>query len=284
MLTAFKRTALSWEIRRLMRPLRDTRERSLERRFYENVIAKDAEGCIIDVGANNGGKTELFRNLASRVVAIEPDPASAQLLRTRFMWRSGVVVRQCAVAEKPGTIPFYQFEAGSAFNTADCSWAGSMMDGSNHMQLRLPCPKEISVPACTIAEIEAEFRPIKYLKIDAEGFEEKIISTFHYPPLLVSMEFNFPQMREALDACIRHLESIGDYCFNAAITEPPLKFEHERWLLGNQIVELIELAGWHYMELFARLTAPASCRAAGQEILGSLPPSGTRQASCRTGA
>ena len=92
-----------------------------------------------------------------------------------FMWRSGVVVRQCAVAEKPGTIPFYQFEAGSAFNTADCSWAGSMMDGSNHMQLRLPCPKEISVPACTIAGIKAEFRPIKYLKIDAEGFEEKII-------------------------------------------------------------------------------------------------------------
>ena len=76
-----------------------------------------------------------------------------------------------------------------------------MMDGSNHMRLRLPQPKEIRVPAHTIAEIEAEFRPIKYLKVDAEGHEEKVISTLRTPIPLISLEFNFPQMYDALARC-----------------------------------------------------------------------------------
>jgi FkbM family methyltransferase len=84
-----------------------------------------------------------------------------------------VVVRQCAIADKSGVIPFYQFGAGSAYNTADPEWASSMMDGSNHMHMKLAPPNEIYVQAQTLAEIEAEFRPIKYLKIDAEGFEKK---------------------------------------------------------------------------------------------------------------
>jgi FkbM family methyltransferase len=255
MLTACKQCALAWEIRRLLGPLRDTPQRSLERRFYDQVIDKDAEGCIVDVGANNGGKTELFRHLASRVVAIEPDPASAQLLRKRFRWRTSIVVRQCAIAAKSGMIPFYQFEAGSPFNTADLSWAGSMIDGSNHMHLRLSQPKEIRVPAFTLAEVEAEFHPVKYLKIDAEGFEEKIISTLCRAPPLLSMEFNFPQMRNALTGCLDHLAKIGNYRFNAAITEPPVKFEYNRWLAADEIIASIDTAGWGYTELFARRTS-----------------------------
>jgi FkbM family methyltransferase len=255
MLTALKKTAVSWEIRRV---LRDTRERALERRFYEHLIAKGEEGCIIDVGANNGSKTEIFRNLASPVVAIEPDPASAHLLRTRFRWRPGVIVRQCAIADKSDTIRFYQFAAGSAYNTADPEWAGSMVDGSNHMHLRLPQPNEILVPARTIAEVEGEFRPVKYLKIDAEGFEEKVISTLGYPVPLISMEFNFPQMHDALLACVSHIETIGDYRFNVAITEPPFKLEYDQWLSSGEIIASIRLAGWQYIELFARLKVAGS--------------------------
>ena len=117
-----------------------------------------------------------------------------------------------------------------------------MMDGSNHMHLKLSQPTEISVPATTLAEMEAEFRPVKYVKIDAEGFEEKVISTLTRPIPLISMEFNFPQMFEALVACIRHLEAFGDYRFNAAISEPPAKFEFDEWSTGQEIVALIQLS------------------------------------------
>jgi FkbM family methyltransferase len=248
-----KRTTLSWELRRAIWLFRETHQRALERQFYRNLIPKDDLGCIVDVGANGGSKTEIFRALASRVVAVEPDPSSAQLLRNRFRLRPGIVVQESAIAERSGMIPFYVFEPGSAFNTADQGWVSSMMDGSNHMHLRLPQPKRIDVKAKTLDELMSEFYPVKYVKIDVEGFEAKVLSTLRHPVLLISMEFNFPQRRDALRACISRLDGIGNYGFNAAITEPPLKLEYNRWLSGNEIVDSIARQKWQYTELYARI-------------------------------
>jgi hypothetical protein len=128
-----------------------------------------------------------------------------------------------------------------------------MTDGSNHMRLRLPQPKEMCVPARTIAEIEAEFGPIKYLKVDAEGHEEKALSTLNRSVPLISLEFNFPQMYGALAGCVRRIETLGTYRFNAVISEPPVKFEFtRRWLSGMEIIAAITSLGWRYSELFAR--------------------------------
>ena len=115
---------------------------------------------------------------------------------------------------------FYSFGAGSAFNTASADWAACMIDGTNHMHLRLPDPVSINVEAETLAKIETKFRPVKYLKIDAEGFEEKVLSTLNVPIPLISMEFNFPQMWDAMLACIQRLVKI-DARYECEITEPP---------------------------------------------------------------
>src|SRR5262249_35472880 len=162
----------------------NSKEQIAERQFYTSIIP-GGPGSIVDVGANTGSKTEIFRHFAERVVAIEPDPASAETLQRRFKWRGGVTVRECAITSASGTILFYQFAPGSAFNTAETGEVRSMMDGSNHMGLKLPQPKGMCVPAHTIAEIEAEFWPIKYLKVDAEGHEEKVISTLSRPVPLI---------------------------------------------------------------------------------------------------
>ncbi|MGA7323781.1 MAG: FkbM family methyltransferase [Rhodomicrobium sp.] len=252
MLTALKQTAASWEIRRVLQPFRDTQQSILERHFYRRLIG-DSAGAIIDVGANRGSKTEIFRRLSERVVAIEPDPTSAHILRTRFCWRPEVIILQCAITEKSGAVPFYQFGPGSAFNTSDHDWAGSMMDGSNHMHLVLPKPKEIIVQARTISDVEAAYRPVKYLKIDAEGHEQQVLSTLRYPVPLISLEFNFPQMQGALLACVDQLETIASYRFNAAITEPPQKLEFDQWLRGDEIIAAIQSAHWRYAELFAQI-------------------------------
>ena len=253
MLQAFKQTPLAWELRRLRCLLAgEPSERAAERRFYTSIIPRDAHGCIVDVGANNGNKTELFRQLTTRVIAIEPDPNSAETLRRRFKWRFNVVVRECAITDHADIVPFYQFAPGSAFNTADRTWADAMMDGSNHMNLTLPKPLEIQVAACTIAEIETEYWPVKYLKVDAEGHEERVLSTLRQQVPLISLEFNFPQMYGALSMCVEHLCSIGNYRFNVAITEPPIRLELS-WLPAAEIIEAITARQWGYAELYARL-------------------------------
>jgi hypothetical protein len=68
------------------------------------------------------------------------------------------------------------------------------------------------------------------------------------------MEFNFLQMWDAMLTCIRHLVRVDTrYLFNAAITEPPVKFEFERSVPDKEIVAAIRAAGWRYVELYARV-------------------------------
>lgn len=257
MLRELKLSAPAWELRRALRPFREGEEGVAERSFYHRLIPAGRTGCIIDVGANAGGKTEIFRRLAARVVAIEPDPESARLLRGRFRFRPAVTVRQCAIAATAGNISFFQFEPGSAYNTANAGWAQSMMDGSNHMGARLAPPKRIEVPATTLGAIAEEFGPAKYIKVDAEGFEQEVISTLRSRCPLISLEFNLPQMQAPLIACIQHLESLGDYVFNAAITEPPRDFAIDRWVTGRELLNHVASRGWLYLELYARAVSAA---------------------------
>jgi hypothetical protein len=86
--------------------------------------------------------------------------------------------------------------------------------------LRLPEPVSIDVKAETLANIETEFRPVKYLKIDAEGFEDKVLSTLNVRVPVVSMEFNFPQMWDAMLACIERLEKIEGDPFSGRMAQP----------------------------------------------------------------
>jgi FkbM family methyltransferase len=256
MLSVLKNSTAAWQLRRtsVWKRYRQNSDRCAEIRFYEGLISASEPGCIIDVGANIGSKTEIFLNLASRVIAIEPDPVSAQTLRKRFRWKP-VDVREAAISSEAGRITFYTFGAGSSFNTASADWAACMIDGTNHMHVRLPDPVSINVEAETLANIETKFRPVKYLKIDAEGFEDKVLSTLNVPIPLISMEFNFPQMWDAMLACIQRLVKIdARYRFNAAITEPPIKFEFDTWVTGEDIVSVIRSAGWQYAELYARVT------------------------------
>jgi FkbM family methyltransferase len=257
MLSALKNSAIAWQVRRtsLWTWYRRSAAQAAEIGFYERLLSASTPGCIVDVGANTGGKTEIFLNLASHVVAVEPDPVSADTLRKRFRWKA-VKVRESAISSESGRIIFYRFAAGSAFNTVSVEWVQSMIDGSNHMRQRLPQPTSLEVRAETIADLEAECRPVKYLKIDTEGFEDKVLSTLTVPIPLISMEFNFPQMWDAMLACVRTLRNIdGGYLFNVAITEPPITFASDTWLGGDEIVSAIQSRGWMYVELYARLTS-----------------------------
>jgi FkbM family methyltransferase len=255
MLTALKNSAVAWQLRRtsLWKRYRQSADRCAEIKFYEGIISAFETGCIIDVGANIGSKTEIFLSLAPRVIAIEPDPVSARILRKRFYWKP-VEVREVAISNEVGRIKLYSFGDGSAFNTISSDWAACMIDGTNHMRIRLPKPALIDVEVETLATIGSIYRPVKYLKIDAEGLEDKVLSTLNFQIPLISMEFNLPQMWDAMLTCIQYLLNIdARYRFNAAITEPPIKFEIDRWITGEEIVSAVRFAGWRYAELYARV-------------------------------
>lgn len=261
-LATLKNSAPAWQLRRtaVWKHYRQHPSRPAEIKFYGRLTDASEPGCIIDVGANHGSKTEIFVDLASRVIAIEPDPSAAMTLRKRFRWNA-VEVIQAAISSEVGVAVFHRFEAGSPYNTLSDNWATAMVDGSNHQGLQLPKPALIDVKTETLADIVARFSPIKYIKIDAEGFEDKVLSTLKIPVPLISMEFNLPQMRETMLICVRHLERTdARYLFNFALSEPPIALELDEWLSGDDAISRIRSTGRKYVELYARLStkdAPA---------------------------
>ena len=250
----FRNSALAWELRRtpLWRRYRQPPAATQEFSFYSRLIDRHAPGCILDVGASHGGKAEIFRRLAQRVIAIEPDPTAAKTLRHRFRWRN-VEVCEFAVAGSEAIIPFYSFEEGSASNTASPEWVDCITHADkNPWRIALNQPRTTSVKAKPLSYFLKQFWPVKYLKVDAEGFEEQVFSTFDRPAPLISIEFVFPHGRPGLATCLSKLDALGDYEFNVAISEPPLELELNRWQRTDEITRSIEKNGWLYIELYAR--------------------------------
>jgi FkbM family methyltransferase len=257
----FGDTPIGWELRRsavwraYCRIFRDLEAQDAYERFYKSLLGS-ADGLgILDIGANIGGKTEIFRPLADWIVAVEPDPELARSLRKRFHFRKGVKVEECAVSDRPGTVQLYKYEGHESFNTLSVLSVERLSSSQNNsMGYALPTPHKIDVQSRTLSNLCSMYGPIKYIKIDAEGLEYEIISTLDKKIPLISLEFNLPHFERSLTETVEKIRTISsDYRFNVAITEPPTKFEFDEWLTGEQALAEIKRRGWLYVELYARL-------------------------------
>src|SRR5262245_21821949 len=73
----------AWRRRRAIRSLRGwTRRDDSAVDFYSQVL-KPGELCF-DIGANVGNRLKVFRKIGARVVAVEPQPACASVLRAVY--------------------------------------------------------------------------------------------------------------------------------------------------------------------------------------------------------
>src|ERR1700680_798863 len=75
------------------------RQRRL-RRLYGNFVG--AGDLVFDVGAHAGNRARGFASLGCRVVALEPQPDFARLLRAVFGRSRRVVVGEASVSDAPG--------------------------------------------------------------------------------------------------------------------------------------------------------------------------------------
>lgn len=258
---SFRDSRIGWELRRNLawrtycRVFRDRKAEDSYERFYRSVIGSGRGLGILDIGANIGGKTEIFRLLADWVVAVEPDPELAQILRRRFYFRKNVKVEECAVSDRPGTVQLHKYEGNESFNTLSVEAVERMSAPENNSRgFALPKPRPVDVQCRTLSDLCRLHGPIKYIKIDAEGLEYEIISTLNQEIPLISLEFNLPHFEKALRQTLEKLRTISSrYRFNVAITEPPLKFEFDEWLAGEDLLAEIKRRGWFYVELYARL-------------------------------
>jgi FkbM family methyltransferase len=127
------------------------------KRAYERIIAAGATPVIIDAGANIGAASIWFSNEfpAARILAVEPDPASANLCRLNTRARN-VETFEAAIGARPGSVSLV---------AADASWGTRTIRGGE-------------VPIVTVRELLARVPSGELLiaKIDIEGFESDLFA------------------------------------------------------------------------------------------------------------
>lgn len=157
--------------------------------FYRGALGSSL-GVVFDVGANHGDKTWAFRQMAKRVVSIEPDETCFAALRTRYGRDKGVCLENIALGDRAGTGTFFIEENGSAYNTLsekERDWLVSM-----HKQNI----RKVSVPVATLDNMIAKYGTPDFLKIDVEGGELSVFNGLSRPVPVICFEANLPRFRE----------------------------------------------------------------------------------------
>ncbi|WP_288587523.1 FkbM family methyltransferase [uncultured Methylobacterium sp.] len=179
---------------------------------------------VFDVGAHVGDRVAAFRRLGARVVALEPQPGPMRALRLLHGRDPGVVLVAAAAGDAPGEIALHLNRANPTVSTASpdfiaeaagaLGWEGQVWDD------------RITVPATTLDRLVAEHGRPAFVKVDVEGFEDRVLAGLSQPLPALSFEFTTIARAVAL-RCLDRLAALGPYGFDVALGESQsLQFGH----------------------------------------------------------
>jgi FkbM family methyltransferase len=117
--------------------------------------AEFADGVSLDIGANIGNHTLYFSRLFRTVHAFEPNPDSFRLLEFNAASRPNVIVHNFGLGDEPGRTHLTETPANVG---------QSVVDASGEIEIEIQCLDDLQI------------ENVKFIKIDVEGFESKVIS------------------------------------------------------------------------------------------------------------
>ena len=176
---------------------------------------------VFDIGANIGKTVEQFTLVSDKVVCFEPNPKLAHLLRNNFE-KFSVIVDERGVSNKNGT-QIFRISNADTISTLSEDWiTNSRFTGSYNWDTH------VQVETVTLDSIVEEYGEPDYIKIDVEGHEFEVLTSFTklLPNTLLSFEWAEEQ-KSKIETTIHYLNKIGYNMFGYT--------EFDKILFDNEI-------------------------------------------------
>jgi FkbM family methyltransferase len=169
-----------------------------------------------DIGAHVGDRISSFRRLGARVVALEPQPGPARALRLLHGRDPEVTLIEAAAGDRGGSLRLRLNRANPTVSTASdgfvaaaagaAGWEGQVWDAA------------VTVPCLTLDVLVRDHGLPAFVKIDVEGFEDRVLAGLSAPVPALSFEFT-TIARDVAESCLERLGELGPYRFDVALGE-----------------------------------------------------------------
>lgn len=194
-----------------------------------------AGDLVFDIGAHVGDRISSLRRLGARVVAVEPQPGAMRALRLIHGRDRNVTLLQVAAGDIVGEITLLVNTNNPTVSTASQDFIAAA-DGASGWEGQ-SWDHRITVPALTLDALIAAHGLPDFVKIDVEGFEDRVLAGLSRPVKLLSFEFTTIQ-RDIAHKCLIKLASLGNYRFELTLGENQ-RFEQGDWVTADEMADLV---------------------------------------------
>jgi FkbM family methyltransferase len=224
------------------------RQRRL-RRFYRQFVSP--RDLVFDLGAHVGNRTRAFVALGCRVVAVEPQPDFARLLRMLFNGSPNVEVIDAAVCSEAGRVSLLISERTPTVTTVAAAWHEARSREPDFSGVEWN--RRIDIEATTLDSLIERFGEPAFVKIDVEGAEPSVLAGLSRPLRALSFEY-LPRALDYARGCMARLATLGNYQYNWSRGES-YRLAQERWTSAVELESVLESAAAQQRpgDVYARL-------------------------------
>lgn len=208
------------------------RDAAMDRLYARFVRPGD---LAFDIGSHVGDRIGAFRRLGAKVVALEPQPDCARIVRAIYSSDDNVTLVEAACGPTPGTLTLHINSANPTVTTASPEFVKAA-DGAGGWEGQV-WDRAIDVPVTTFDQLIAEHGAPDFAKIDVEGFEAGVLAGLTRPIKALSFEFTTIQ-RDVAHRCIERLVALGPYRFDVALGESQT-LTFDRWVDAGAMTDHI---------------------------------------------